>query len=580
MILGEVAPESGTISIQPGRRMTTVAQEAPDGEESLIETVLAADTERASLEAELETHPDDAHRLAEIHDRLAQIEAHSAPARAATILSGLGFSPEQQEGPCSALSGGWRMRVALAAALFSNPDILLLDEPTNHLDVEATIWLTAFLKNWRGTLVIISHDRNLLNRVTTRTVHVENLRLNAYGGNFDTFRKTRAEQQRVQAKTMEKQLAQRRHMQAFVDRFRYKASKARQAQSRLKLLEKMEVASPVIEEALPSFDFPNPDPLSPPLINLEGVSVGYAPGKPVLRNLDMRIDMDDRIALLGSNGNGKSTLAKLFAGRLKHEDGTLRKSSKLGVGYFAQHQVDEFNLQGTPLSHMAALMPMATETKVRAHLGRFGFGADKAETKVGSLSGGEKARLLFAMMTREAPHLMILDEPTNHLDIDAREALVAALNSWDGAVILISHDARLIELCADRLLLVDEGTVKPFDGDMNDYEAFVTSRMRGGGKAPSERNSDTDSGKDRRKSKAEARAELAPLRKQVAEAEKEMARLTRKRELLENKMADPEFYNSPASRITAFQKELADVASALERAEMTWLEAEEALGNA
>jgi ATP-binding cassette subfamily F protein 3 len=574
LVLGEISPESGSVSIQPGRRVATVAQEAPDGDRTLIDTVLEADTERAALEAELEEDPD-AHRLAEIHERLGQIDAHSAPARAAIILSGLGFSPEQQEGPCSALSGGWRMRVALAAALFSNPDLLLLDEPTNHLDVEATIWLTNFLKNWRGTLIVISHDRNLLNRVTSRTVHVQGGRLTAYGGNFDTFRKTRAEQQRVQAKTMEKQLAQRRHMQAFVDRFRYKASKARQAQSRLKLLEKMEVATPVVEEALPSFDFPAPDPLSPPLINLEGVEVGYEPGKPVLRGLDIRIDMDDRIALLGSNGNGKSTLAKLFAGRLKPMAGTMRKSQKLGVGYFAQHQVDEFDLAGTPLSHMAKLMPMATETKVRAHIGRFGFGADKAETKVGSLSGGEKARLLFALMSREAPHLMILDEPTNHLDIDAREALVAALNSWDGAVILISHDARLIELCADRLLLVDGGTVTPFDGDMNDYEAFVTSRM----KSATSRTADDgrETSRDRRKSKAEARAELAPLRRQAQEAEKEMARLTRKRELLQQKMAAPDFYTGPAERITAFQKELADVASALEEAEMSWLEAEEAL---
>ena len=575
LILGEISPESGSISIQPGRRFATVAQEAPDGERTLVETVLEADTERAALEAELEAHPD-AHRLAEIHERLSQIEAHSAPARAATILSGLGFSTEQQDGPCSALSGGWRMRVALAAALFSDPDLLLLDEPTNHLDVEATIWLTNFLKNWRGTLIVISHDRNLLNRVTSRTVHVQGGRLTAYGGNFDTFRKTRAEQQRVQAKTIEKQLAQRRHMQAFVDRFRYKASKARQAQSRLKLLEKMEVATPVVEEALPSFDFPAPDPLSPPLLNLEGVDVGYEPGKPVLRGLDIRIDMDDRIALLGSNGNGKSTLAKLLAGRLKPMAGTMRKSQKLGVGYFAQHQVDEFDLAGTALSHMAKLMPMATETKVRAHIGRFGFGADKAETKVAALSGGEKARLLFALMSREAPHLMILDEPTNHLDIDAREALVAALNSWDGAVILISHDARLIELCADRLLLVDGGRVTPFDGDMNDYEAHVTGRMRSNGSRGGDDGRET--GRDRRRNKADNRAGLAPLRRQAQEAEKEMARLTRKRELLQKKMAEPDFYASPAERITAFQKELADVASALEKAEMTWLEAEEALG--
>ncbi|MEQ8708006.1 MAG: ABC-F family ATP-binding cassette domain-containing protein [Rhodospirillales bacterium] len=576
LILGEIAPESGTISMQPGRRMATVAQEAPDGDTSLIDTVLAADIERAELMTKLEQDPGRPD-VADIHDRLTQIDAHSAPARAAGILSGLGFSDAQQLGPCNALSGGWRMRVALGAALFSNPDLLLLDEPTNHLDVEATIWLTNFLKNWRGTLIVISHDRNLLNRVTTRTVLVQGGRLTAYGGNFDTFRKTRAEQQRVQAKTTEKQMAQRRHMQEFVDRFRYKASKARQAQSRLKMLEKMEIASPVVEEALPNFDFPAPDPLSPPLINLEGVNVGYEPGKPVLRGLDMRIDMDDRIALLGANGNGKSTLAKLFAGRLKPETGTLRKSSKLVVGYFAQHQTDEFDLTGSPLSHMSKLMPMATETKVRAHLGRFGFGADKVETRVGSLSGGEKARLLFALMSREAPHLMILDEPTNHLDIDAREALVSALNAWEGAVILISHDARLIELCADRLLLISDGEVKPFDGDMDDYEAFVTGKSRTASTDKTTSSDNEESSKSRRKAKAGNRADKAPLRRKATEAEKEMIRLTRKRSLIESKMAQPDFYNSPAVRITAFQKELADVRAAISEAETRWLEAEEAL---
>ncbi|MEQ9325880.1 MAG: ABC-F family ATP-binding cassette domain-containing protein [Rhodospirillales bacterium] len=579
VIGGELQPDTGSVELSGpfgrGNAIGWVRQEAPGGTETPIEHVLAADRERAALTAEAETATDP-HRIAEIQTRLIDIGAHAAPARAARILAGLGFDEEMQNRPLSEYSGGWRMRVALAAVLFQEPELLLLDEPTNQLDLETTVWLEGHLKVYPKTLIVVSHDRHLLNEVATSILHVEGLKLVQYTGNYDTFERVREARLALLDAQRVKQELQRKHLQSFVDRFRYKASKARQAQSRLKLLEKMEVATPVVEEALPSFDFPAPDPLSPPLLNLEGVDVGYEPGKPVLRGLDIRIDMDDRIALLGSNGNGKSTLAKLLAGRLKPMAGTMRKSQKLGVGYFAQHQVDEFDLAGTALSHMAKLMPMATETKVRAHIGRFGFGADKAETKVAALSGGEKARLLFALMSREAPHLMILDEPTNHLDIDAREALVAALNSWDGAVILISHDARLIELCADRLLLVDGGRVTPFDGDMNDYEAHVTGRMRSNGSRGGDDGRET--GRDRRRNKADNRAGLAPLRRQAQEAEKEMARLTRKRELLQKKMAEPDFYASPAERITAFQKELADVASALEKAEMTWLEAEEALG--
>lgn len=578
MILSELGPESGTIQIHPTATVGHVSQEAPDGDTSLIDTVLQSNQELTILEAEAETATDPA-RIADIHTRLADIGAHTARSRAASLLKGLGFSDTDQLRPCKEFSGGWRMRVALASVLFNEPDFLLLDEPTNYLDLEGVIWLEDFLRRYPYTVVIISHDRDLLNKAVTHIAHLENGKLNLYTGGYDSFEKLRRENQARQMALKSKQESERRHMEAFVERFRYKASKAKQAQSRLKALEKMQPIASVVDAHTVPFQFPKPEPLSSPLVALEEVTAGYEVERPIFPKLDLRIDMDDRIALLGANGNGKSTFAKLVSERLKPFAGKLRRSRSLGVGYFAQHQLDELNPKGTPFDHLAKLMPDSIEAKVRARLGGFGFGADKADREVASLSGGEKARLMFAMATFHAPHLLILDEPTNHLDVDSREALAHAINAYDGAVLLISHDRHLVEACVDRLWLVEGGTVAPFDGDLEDYKRHLL--MLRAEDRRSGRDAKEDIKKIARKSSAEERQRLAPLRKAVAEAEKRMADLTKKRDTMATKLANPKVYEGPQAatpeQISKAQQRLADYETALEEAESDWLEAEEAL---
>ena len=579
LIVGELAGDGGDISIRPRARLGCVAQEAPAGDTSLTDCVLAADSERTQLMAEAE-HSHDAHRLAEVHERLNAIDAHSAPSRAAAILAGLGFDAAAQARPVSSYSGGWRMRVALAAVLFIRPDLLLLDEPTNHLDLEATLWLQSYLASYPGTLVVISHDRELLNEVCNRIVHLDRGKLVSYGGNYDDFERTRREKMDLAAKTQVKQLEQRRKIQSFVDRFRAKATKARQAQSRLKMLERMGPVVSVIEERGMSFDFPDPDPMSPPIIAIDNGIAGYD-DKVVLSGLDLRIDMDDRIALLGANGNGKSTLSKVLSGRLKLLSGDMHRPAKLRIGYFAQHQTDELTLTATPYDHMAELMKDAPEAKVRAQLGRFGFEQERADVKVANLSGGEKARLLFALMSRDAPHLMILDEPTNHLDIDSREALVAALNAYDGAVVLVSHDPHLVELVADRLWLVADGQVTAFDGDLSDYRKFLLDQAREArrGDGAAERGP-TSNRRDERRAAAEARAQLAPLRKKVQEAEKRLDKLGQDKAKIEARLADPKLYAGPGEAVTRLQKELAEHQRLIEDVEGLWLELQEELEEA
>ena len=583
LVSGELSVDSGAVNLRPGAKLGMVAQEAPSGPESLIDTVLAADQERTQLLAESETATDP-HRIAEVHTRLADIDAHAAPARAARILSGLGFDEEAQQRPCSDFSGGWRMRVALAAVLFSDPDLLLLDEPTNHLDLEATLWLENYLANWQGTIIVISHDRALLNTSVEEIIHLEEQKLTRYAGNYDFFEKTRRERLSQQAKHRSKQLAEQRRIQAFVDRFRAKATKARQAQSRLKMLEKMEPIATVIEDKTTAFTFPDPSPLSPPLVAMDDVAVGYEADSPILKDLDLRIDMDDRIALLGANGNGKSTMMKLLAGRLKAQDGKVVKSTKLEVGYFAQHQAEELPETETPYDYMQAKMEDVIEAKVRAHLGRFGFEQSKADTPIKNLSGGEKARLLFANMSRTAPHIMLLDEPTNHLDVDAREALVEALNTYDGAVVLVSHDPHLVELVCDRLWLVDDGKCKQFDGDLDDYKRQLMEARRIRKDAAKESNGDTDGPrvdkKADRKARAEARAATAHLRKAVQKAEKEVTKLSDQRSKLQEKLADPKLYEAPSDKLTQLQIQLGKVEKQLEEAEEAWLTAESELEDA
>ncbi|HYC02542.1 MAG TPA: ATP-binding cassette domain-containing protein [Azospirillaceae bacterium] len=579
LIAGELQPDGGDITLPAGARMGMVRQEVPAGAMSLVETVMAADEERTALLAEAETATDPM-RIGEIHARLADIQAHTAEARAAQILAGLGFDAEQQKRPCADFSGGWRMRVALAGVLFSSPDLLLLDEPTNHLDLEAAMWLEGYLKSYPNTILLISHDRGLLNSVPTTTVHLDRGKLNSYGGGYDRFVQTRAMQLDLLKAAAAKQEAQRKHMQSFVDRFRAKASKATQAQSRIKALEKLGPPIQVIEDTPVSFDFPSPDELAPPLVNMDDVVIGYG-DRPVLRKLGLRIDPDDRIALLGANGNGKSTLVKLLAGKLQPMAGEFRKSPRMRVGYFAQHQTDELNLDWTPVRQMAAVLKDVPEQKVRAHLGRFGFPQAKADTVIGKLSGGEKARLLFALMTRDAPHILLLDEPTNHLDIESREALVQALNSYEGAVIIISHDPHLIELTADRLWLVADGTCRPYEGDIDDYRRQLAEQRRA--ESRSERTEDTGSAasrKDGRRAAAELRQQLAPLRRKVEEAEKRMAKLEAARAKVEAKLADPALYTGPKEAVTKLQIELGTAQKDLAAAEEEWLAASEALEEA
>jgi ATP-binding cassette subfamily F protein 3 len=571
-ISGDLGFDGGDIRLSARARMAQVRQEAPSGPATLLDTVLQGDTERLSLLLEADTA--EPTRLAGIHDRLRAIGAEAAPARAAAILAGLGFNTAAQARAVQEFSGGWRMRVALATALFANPDLLLLDEPTNHLDLEATLWLEGWLAKFPGAALVVSHDRGLLDRAVESIAHLDRQKLSLTPGGYTEFVRIRTEQAMQQSRAAERIAAQRAHMQSFVDRFRAKATKARQAQARLKALEKLPPLENVIEDAPTRFAFPEPARLAPPILALERVSVGYD-GTPVLRGLNLTIDMDDRIALLGSNGNGKSTFAKLIAGRLEPLAGELRRSGKLKVGYFAQHQTDELVASESPVQHIARALPRATPPHLRAQLARFGLDADRADTPVANLSGGEKARLLLALATRDAPQVLILDEPTNHLDIDAREALVRALADYQGAVLLITHDPHLVELVADRLWLVADGTVKTYDGDLDDYRVLTAERARPPrAEAVVTRNDD-------RRARAEARLAVAPWRRQAKEAEAAIQKLGAERARIERLLADPALYASGrAAEVAQANTRLAAIAREIEAAEAVWMEAEEALESA
>ena len=563
LIRGELALEGGRIQLPARARIGGVAQEVPSSGISLLDTVLAADTERASLLAEAESATD-AHRIAEVQARLTDIDAWSGEARAASILRGLGFPPDQQLMPCSAFSGGWRMRVALAGVLFARPDYLLLDEPTNYLDLEGALWLEAYLRDYPHTVIIISHDRGLLNRAVTGILHLEDRKLTYYTGPYDTFAETRAARLAVLNAENRKAQARRDHLQAFVDRFRYKASKAKQAQSRLKMIERLKFATTPQEAALTRFSFPEPKELSPPILTLEGVATGYG-GPLVLKRLSLRIDQDDRIALLGRNGEGKSTLSKLLAGKLHAMEGRLHRSSKLRIGYFAQHQVDELHIDETPLQHVQRLRPTEQQARLRARLAGFGLMADQAETVVGRLSGGQKARLSLLLATIDVPHLLILDEPTNHLDIESREALVEALTDYTGAVILVSHDMHLLSLVADRLWLVKSGSVTPYDDDLETYRRQLLS-------------GDEDVRQPARpaeKPKKASRDDLLALKAEVRKCEERLAKLNDMRSKLATKLADQELYE-PARKgeLETWNRKYAEVMEGLDRAEEMWLAAQ------
>ena len=579
LIEGDAAPDAGDIRLRGGARIGTVAQEAPSGSQTPLETVLAADRERARLLAEAEIAADP-HRISEIHERLADIDAHRAEARAASILAGLGFDEAAQARPVDEFSGGWRMRIALAAVLFAAPELLLLDEPTNHLDLEAAMWLEGFLASYPHTMLLVSHDRDLLNRAVDGILHLRGRKLTFYRGGYDRFDRTRREALVRQSAMAARQAAERKHIESFIERFRYKATKARQAQSRIKALARMEPIASVIEDRTEHFDFPAPEALAPPIVTLDGVSVGYDGAEPVLQRLDLRIDMDDRIALLGANGNGKTTLLRLLAKRLPAAGGKLQRSGKLKVGYFAQHQLEELPDNATAGAHMATLMPELPESRVRAHLGRFGLTGDRAGTRIADLSGGEKARLLIASITRDAPHMLLLDEPTNHLDVDAREALVQALNEYEGAVLLVSHDSHLVDLVADRLWLVADGTCEPFDGDLADYRRSLLEAGRAGRRQARAAKPDGGSKAEVRRNRAGARAAKAALRKAVKAAEVRLEALQREKQALHEKLADPALYDGPADALAALNREAGETGKALQEAEATWLAAQQALDEA
>ena len=568
LIRGELALEGGEILMPVRARIGGVAQEVPSSDVSLLNTVLAADTERASLLAEAETATDP-HRIAEIQHRLSDIDAWSAEGRASAILRGLGFDTEAQARPCSDFSGGWRMRVALAGVLFAQPDYLLLDEPTNYLDLEGALWLESYLQKYPHTVIIISHDRGLLNRAVQGILHLDNRKLTYWQGGYDQFARQFAERRALQAAEAKKVEARRAHLQSFVDRFKAKATKAAQAQSRVKMLEKLTPITAPEEAKKVVFTFPEPEELSPPIVTLDNCAVGYD-GPPVLRRLSLRIDQDDRIALLGRNGEGKSTLSKLLAGKLEPREGRLTRSSKLRIGYFAQHQVDELHIDETPLQHVMRVRPEEGQAKLRARLAGFGLMAEQAETVVGRLSGGQKARLSLLLATIDAPHLLILDEPTNHLDIESREALVEALTEYSGAVILVSHDMHLLSLVADRLWLVKGGTVTPYTEDLEAYRRLLLSA-----------DDEPKAVKPAEKPKKASRDEILALKAEVRKCEERLDKLNDMRDRLATKLADPELYeDAKAGELQTWNRKYAEVMEGLDRAEALWLKAQERLETA
>ncbi len=566
LILGQLSAGGGEIDYPRAARIASVDQEHEATPIPLLETVLAADIERAALLTELETAVPE--RMGDIYARLGEIDADRAPSRAAEILSGLGFSTADLYRPMSEFSGGWRMRVAMAAALFAEPDLLLLDEPTNYLDLEGAMWLEARLKKYPHSALIISHDRELLDNSVDAILHLSEGKLDYYTGGFSSFERQRAEKIRLQSAMRGKIEAKRAHMQAFVDRFRASATKARQAQSRLKMIAKLESVAPSVEENVAPFLLPSPErALAPPLVRLEGVAVGYG-GPPILHRLNLRLDIDDRIGLLGVNGSGKSTFAKLIAGALPTIGGQVHRDRRMKVAWFHQHQIEAMDPEDTPLSIIRRAMPESSEAQRRARLAQFGMTVQKAETTVASLSGGERARLLLNMVAMERPHLLILDEPTNHLDIDSRRALTEALNDYSGAVILITHDRSLMEMVADRLWLVTDGTVKAFDGDMDDYAKFVLDRARAANRNPSKTPPLPPP------PPPPPRGAIAPLKRKLEAAEEALARETKLFAEIDASLADPAVYNDPV-RLVEVKKRHARLVERLEEAEAKWIAAAE-----
>ena len=585
LILNNISPDDGEISVHPRWRIGTVAQEVPSSETPILDMVLSADRERADLLAQAEREQDPA-RISEITVRLADIDAHRAEARASSILRGLGFSAAQNAMPCSSLSGGWRMRVALAGVLFSQPDLLLLDEPTNYLDLEGALWLEKYLSIYPHTVFLISHDRGLLNRAVDHIVHLEHGKLTLYRGGYDRFEATRRARRELSQKAHEKQQAQIAHMQKFVDRFGAKATKAKQAQSRAKRIARLKPVEVMLDEHSLPFSFPEPKHrMASPMINLENVSVGYG-STPVLSRITQRIDPDDRIALVGVNGNGKSTFAKLLAGELKKMDGVLQRGKKLEIAYFAQHQLDILKPGQTVLEHIEPLTPHMSEAQRRARIAQMGLTTEKMGTLARNLSGGERARLLLGLITFNGPGMMILDEPTNHLDIDSRDALVQALNAYSGAVLIISHDRHLIDATVDQIWVAENGEIRVLDDDMAGYERSLLARINGNNRqrASSRKGTDnargTASRKKERQAAAARRALLAPLRKEIQQAEKQISRVQGELERVTSQLEDPGIYEDSPQKVQELSREKGRLQNRLEALETVWIEKSAALEEA
>lgn len=570
LIKGDISPDDGEINLRKNMRLGAVDQEVPSGPQSLMVTVLAADKERSALLAESET-AQDPNRIAAIHTRLADIDAYSAEARAGSILSGLGFSGEDQQRPCSDFSGGWRMRVALAAMLFAKPDMLLLDEPTNYLDIEGAVWLEAHIRTYAGTALIISHDRDFLNKAVTHIAHLREGKLFSYSGGYDRFEATLAEQNRLNMALLSKQEDERRKLEAFVTRFKAKASKAKQAQSRVKRLEKMQPVATIISDPIAPIDLPGPErQLSPPIIRFDDVKLGYTDDVTVLSKLNQRIDPDDRIGVLGKNGEGKSTFAKAVMADLPPQEGFIKRHKKLRTGYFAQHQIDALNPLASAYDHILELMPDATEAQRRARLAQFGLGVKNAETPAGDLSGGEKARLLFSLIGFHKPHLLVLDEPANHLDIDSRAQLIRSLNAYEGAVLIISHDRNLLEAVVDRLWLVDKGTVSPYEGSLEDYRALQLEKDRSNKKQTS---GEANARKQSRKDTAEARKRIAPLKKAYEVLEGKITKAKSRLPEIDKELSSSDIFTKDPDRAVKLGQERAELLRVIETLEMDWLEA-------
>jgi ATP-binding cassette, subfamily F, member 3 len=572
LLRGELHADAGEVSIPPGWELAHVAQQTPHGEDPAIELVLDGDRELREVQAALAAADaaGDGLRHGELAGRLEAIDGYGAESRAARLLHGLGFQPGEERRPVSSYSGGWRMRLALARTLMCRSDLLLLDEPTNHLDLDAVIWLEGWLKAYRGTLMLISHDRDFLDAVVSHILHLDQQRLTLYTGNYSAFERQRAERLAQQQAAFDRQQREVAHIHRFVERFRAKATKARQAQSRLKALERMELIVPAHVDSPFHFGFEPPPHLPHPLLRLEGVQAGYG-DRPVLRRVSLTLSPGDRIGLLGANGAGKSTLVKVLAGTITPAAGQRETAQELAIGYFAQHQLDQLHPDQSPLHHLQRLDPRATEQSLRDYLGGFGFEGDRALEPVAPLSGGEKARLVLALLIRQRPNLLLLDEPTNHLDLEMRHALSEALQGFEGAMVLVSHDRHLLRVTVDTLLLVDGGSVQPFDGELDDYPAWLAARDPDGICGPSGERQ-VNPRKQQRRDKADQRRALAPLRSRLKGVEEELEGLERRRQELDLGLADPGLYAPECkSRLLALLDEQRQVLAALAEAESRWL---------